>query len=58
MAQNPYMPAEVAYEDIFLLHFEELLHVLVILHNAIKVFAIAKCRIKFFLDLMQTVRNH
>jgi hypothetical protein len=25
MAQNPCMPAELAYENIFLLHFEELL---------------------------------
>jgi hypothetical protein len=25
MAQNPHMPAELTYEDICLLHFEELL---------------------------------
>ena len=25
MAQNPHMPAQLAYEETFLLHFEELL---------------------------------
>jgi hypothetical protein len=57
------MPAELPHEDILSLHFKDLLwdtlsHVLVILQNAVKAFAIATRRNKLFLDLMQKVRNH